>query len=500
MNLTIYKKMIIGFAFVIALMVAFNVYVLMELDEVSKRSRITLTADVLSIDLAKQLETHLYDEDRYAQNTLVSIQDNMYYTLFVDYVRKFNETCDSLYANQQTGETRSLVDRIKEGNTWFVSTVMNERERFSQPGRKRGPEQIPGLVDTLQNLHAQIAQLIRANQLSISKSMANVGATITQSSNVVLTLALSAVVLAIVVAFTITRSITKSINVLIRGTQEVARGSFEPIHVKSHDEIAQLAAAFNDMSAQLKKINDMKSEMMQHISHELRTPLQAMLSAHYLLAEERVGPINEEQQRLLVSMRHSIDKLSRFSNQFLDLAKIEAGMMEFHLEPADIMAIVQPAVDDARLIAERKNITVSLAASHAPQVMVDEEKIAQVVSNLVGNAIKYTEKGGHVDVSVDECKLGARIMVRDNGAGIAPEDLPKIFTKFYRAKNTAKTGTKGTGVGLALVKAVTEGHGGRVYVTSEVGAGTTFTVELPAVKGQRGDGDTGRNKMAGAVS
>jgi signal transduction histidine kinase len=279
--------------------------------------------------------------------------------------------------------------------------------------------------------------------------------------------------------------VTRPIEILTRGTEQIARGSFEPIKVTSNDEFAHLTEAFNDMSEKLKGVNERKAEMMQRISHELRTPLQALLSAHFLLTEERLGPINVQQSRILESIRESINKLTNFSNQFLDIAKIEAGMMEYSYEKVDLVALTQPIVEDARLIAVRKEIRVDLTYAPVPPVLVDTEKVSQVVTNLLSNAIKYTPKNGNIIVNVGPSEFGVRIAVQDSGVGISSDDLPRIFEKFYQAKNAGKAGVKGTGLGLALVKALTEGHGGMVSVSSTVGVGTSFIVEFPAVEIER---------------
>jgi signal transduction histidine kinase len=234
------------------------------------------------------------------------------------------------------------------------------------------------------------------------------------------------------------------------------------------------------MSNQLRQINEYKAAMMRQISHELRTPLQTILSAQYILTEQKLGRLNPEQLRILGSLRGNVDKLIKFTNAFLDIAKIEAGKMEYELVLADLLSIVAAAVEDAQVLAERKNIRISVSASPIPYVMADVEKLSQVFSNLISNAIKYTEKEGKITVTVEHHGNGARVSVADTGVGIAPEDLPKIFVKFYQASNASKVATKGTGLGLALVKAFVEGHGGEVSVTSTVGEGSTFCVDLPA--------------------
>ena len=219
--------------------------------------------------------------------------------------------------------------------------------------------------------------------------------------------------------------------------------------------------------------------MMQQISHELQTPLQVMLSTHDILKSQTSGPLNDEQIQMLDTIRRGIKKLAGFSKQYLDLAKIDSGMMKYYMEWTDLLQIIKPIVEDAKLVASHKNITVDLTSLDAPKVRVDAKKISIVVSNLLSNAIKYTQNDGMVRVKIGPCTMGARVEIQDSGIGITPEELPKIFTRFYQAGNTGRIRSRGIGVGLALVKAFTEGHSGKIYAESTVDGGSTFTVELP---------------------
>jgi signal transduction histidine kinase len=233
------------------------------------------------------------------------------------------------------------------------------------------------------------------------------------------------------------------------------------------------------MSESLKQANAVRAEMMQHISHELRMPLQTMHAAYYLLTEEKAGHVTEGQVRLLQSIRDNIDKIARFSNQFLDLSKIEAGMMEYELVPTDIPTVLAPIVDDAMVNAARKEIRMSLEMQPVPHVRANPERCGQVFTNLLSNAVKYTPKGGTICVEVLPCALGVRVSVKDSGVGISTEELPNVFKKFYRAKNVPRGSGGGTGIGLALVKALVEGMGGCITASSTVGVGSVFSIELP---------------------
>jgi signal transduction histidine kinase len=226
-----------------------------------------------------------------------------------------------------------------------------------------------------------------------------------------------------------------------------------------------------------------------------------MLTAHYLLSDDSEEALTPRQQRLLTTIRNGIDKLTAFSHDFLDLSRIEAGMMEYHFEPTDLTALVKPLVDEAALTASAKGVTLDFASNGAPEVNTDKERFSQAVSNLLSNAIKYTEPGGTVTVVVSQSETGARVAVQDTGVGIPSEDLPKVFTKFYRVQSPRGGKARGSGVGLALVQAVVDAHGGKVYVTSTPGVGSTFSIELPTPPAHKADvrthiEDTGQKAMS----
>ncbi|MBW1851554.1 MAG: HAMP domain-containing protein [Deltaproteobacteria bacterium] len=468
MKLTIYKKIMLAFCAIITIMVIASVYVLLELNTVSDAAKITLTSNVQSIDLAKQLQTIMYDESGYAQKYLIS-RDETYFSLFFETSQRVAQYWDPLYNLQPDEPARSLVRNMRQTHESFVASIKSERD---QKESGHDPIRDDMRSDSMKALYHSLDRLINLNHLSIGINMSKVETTTGRSIKVSLSLIALTLLTAITVAFIVARTITRPIGDLIRGTEQISRGRFEPISVYSNDEIALLADAFNDMGEKIKKTNELKAQMMQQISHELQTPLQAMLFAHDILKEQTTGPLNDEQLQMLDTISGGINKLASFRKQYLDLAKIESGMMEYNMKPVELLPIVEPLVEDVKLIAARKNITVGLTASAAPRIMADAEKISVVVSNLLGNAIKYAKNGGKVSVSVGPCTMGAQVAVQDSGIGINPEELSKIFSRFYQGKNPDIIKRDGTGVGLALVKAFTEGHGGKIHAESTVDLGS----------------------------
>jgi signal transduction histidine kinase len=474
--MTISQKIMVGFALVILIMVVANGYVLLELRSVSETGRLALTSDVQTIDRAKRMKEVLYDEVRNGQKFLVS-GDPAYSSLFRNDVGQFSMLLDSLQSVLLDSLEREYVARIEISHASLIAFVP-EVPRPDFPLVKL-ESLAAGLDESAGKVHSSLDRLIARNQKAIDRSLAAIEQKTHRSIRVALLMFVSALFLAILAAVLIAHTITRPIKAVIKGTEEIARGSFQPISVRSRDEMALLANAVNDLNTKLKALERQRTELMHDIAHELRTPLTTMLTAYYVLLEQRVGHLNPEQLRLLASIRRSIDKLTQFSYDFLDLAKIEAGMMQYQLENTDLVEFVAAHVEEAKLNASGKRISLSFDSSRSPEVLIDRQRFSQVITNLLSNAVKYSREEGSVWVSVHPCGFGARVSIRDNGVGIPPEDLPKIFEKFYRAKSSTNR-SGGTGVGLAIVKAVTEAMGGRVHAASTPGVGSTFSVELPA--------------------
>lgn len=466
----------LGFGVIIIIMIIASTYILFKLNAVSNAAEMTLTANVQVVDLAKQLQDILHDLNVDAQKYIIS-RDETYFSLFVATSRQFDQLLNSLLNASSDKTERSIIRNMFQAHESFTVSMQNERDSQET---SYNPVRDNRRSESLKILYKSLDHLINSNQVSIENAMSRMKTTTSRSAKVALLLIVLTLLTAVSAAFIITRTITKPIDDLIRGTEQIARGKYEPVKVSSNDEIALLVDAVNDMSVKIKNINELRTHMMQQISHELQSPLQVILSAHDILKDQCSGMMAAEQLQMLDTIRRGINKLTIFSKQYLDLAKIDSGMMKYHMEWTDLSQIVAPLVDDAKLIATSKKITVELVTRAAPKVMVDAKKVSIVVSNLLSNAIKYTRNDGKVRVKVGPCTMGAQVEIQDSGIGITPEELPKVFTRFYQASNISRIKSGGIGVGLALVKAFTEGHGGKVYAESVVDSGSTFTVELPS--------------------
>lgn len=247
---------------------------------------------------------------------------------------------------------------------------------------------------------------------------------------------------------------------------------------------------------ELMKATRLKDEFLANMSHELRTPLNAILGMTEALQDEIFGKINPRQKKSLDTVERSGTHLLELINEILDLSKIESGQIELECGPVSAVSLCQSSLIFIKQQALKKRIKVNAQIpSHLPKLWVDERRIRQVLINLLNNAVKFTHEGGEIDLQVhllalSEIPPGAeeespqflRIMVKDTGIGIAPQDMEKLFQPFVQIDSALNRKYTGTGLGLATVKRVVELHGGQVGLVSQVGVGSCFNVDLPCVR------------------
>jgi signal transduction histidine kinase len=232
-----------------------------------------------------------------------------------------------------------------------------------------------------------------------------------------------------------------------------------------------------EQNEKLREADRMKDEFVALISHDLRTPLTSIMGYLELALENEDLP--ETERGYLQVVERNSERLMHLVNDLLFVARLEAGEMDIHLDELDLATVVRQAVEEAGPRARAKEIVLESETDSVPTVSGDPGRMCELLDNLVGNAIKFTPAGGKVDVRLSRRGEFARLEVEDSGIGIAPEDQDRLFERFFRAENTRDGHVSGTGLGLYIARAIVEAHGGRIDVSSTLGAGTCFCVELP---------------------
>ncbi len=230
-----------------------------------------------------------------------------------------------------------------------------------------------------------------------------------------------------------------------------------------------------------REIDQMKNEFVSLVSHELRTPLAAMKAATENMFDGLTGALNPTQTDCVVLIKRNIQRLSRLISDLLDIARIESGKLEMHKQAVDLRVVIGDMLALLRLPAQDKSITLSAKVDEQlPGVDADSDKITQVLTNLVGNALKFTPAGGAISVGAVRDGQWVKVGVSDTGIGIPSQALDKVFDKFYQVAGVdQQMKVKGTGLGLPISKGIIEKHGGKMWVESEINKGSTFYFTLP---------------------
>jgi signal transduction histidine kinase len=283
--------------------------------------------------------------------------------------------------------------------------------------------------------------------------------------------------LALILGSVLFIQIIRPLRRLSTAAQGIAAGDLsQRVQLNGHDEISQVSATFNHMAETLQRFAAERRNMIGDIAHDLRTPL-SIIQSNLEAMLDGVLPTTPEE---LTSLHQETLHLNRLITDLRTLSLAESGQLHLQKQTVEPGSLVQQVSDRMHLSAQEKNIILETdIASDLPPVQVDPERLMQVMTNLVDNAIRYNTNGSRVIVAVRPAKGRIELSVSDNGPGIPPEDIPHLFERFWRAEKSRNRATGGSGLGLAIVKQLIEAHHGEVQVESQTGSGTRFTIRLP---------------------
>jgi signal transduction histidine kinase len=301
--------------------------------------------------------------------------------------------------------------------------------------------------------------------------------------------AISALSLAVIVAFVVADRLTTPLRRLTLASRALAEGRLDAradTPPSWAPEIGELATAFNRMADRLqesiefiRRDRDRSRDFLADVSHELRTPVAALRTFNELLQD---GAVEDPatRQEFLETSRQQIERLDWLASNLLELSKLESGLVSLDLRPDDLRAVVEGAVQQAEPGARRKGVDLNFELPAEPiRQRHDAQRLGQVLSNLIGNAVKFTPSGGNVRVTLRPARGGARLTVRDTGVGIDASELPKVFDRFFRGSRSTELRASGSGLGLSIARSIVEMHGGRIGIESRLGRGTEVEIFLP---------------------
>jgi signal transduction histidine kinase len=492
-------RIITGYGLFIALLAGLVIYQVITINHMQS---INKTLKEINFENAVTSLNSMRDLDLVEENALKSFLDPDYLKKLAQNKKDFETGLRELQKNAISGDEQDSVKRLSK--SWKSFKVNLEMLQQKLPRE----EVVANLRESLEPLKIQTKAVYESTLRSTSEKVARSEATGETAALVLYSATLFALAISILVSFLIYRSISKPLANLTEGTRAIAEGKFfYRLDTSRNDEFSQLAKDFNTMTHRLNELDELKKDFVSHVSHELKAPLASMQETIQLLIEEIPGPLTEKQKRLLQLNLKSGLRLTSMISNLLDLSKTEAGVMEYELKSRDLIPLARNTIAELDGQAQEKKIIIETSFPSTPlQVECDSDRIVQVLVNLVGNAVKFSSKGGVVQVKVetidrvpdkvpehwrrliaraDEEKPFGLVTVADSGPGIQDSDKEKVFEKFHQIKQGQKVVGQGVGLGLAICRTIVQAHRGAIWVEDNPGGGSRFLMLLRP--GQEGE-------------
>jgi two-component system sensor histidine kinase GlrK len=407
------------------------------------------------------------------------LRDKEFYNAFVVGSPEFEHTLAKIATWLDTAQERVWLEQVQALYTRYTTGMQTALARKSTWSRDK-TELSEGIIHGINDL-------IRFREDIVARKTAAARDRSTLATGMITWLAVGGISIAVLLTYFHARSVSRPLQRLTKALLQVGKGEFRrSLDMRGPKEVKDLSQAFNWMAARLAELDQMKADFIAHVSHELRTPLTGIQEGTALLLENTPDPITLAQREILEVVQSHGERLSQWIAAILDLAKMEAGMMEYLRLPCDFPLLIRKSAENIQLVAQKKAITLEMGCSATlPPLVVDEGRMQQVLNNLLSNAVKFTPEGGAITITTTllhdkggrewlECR------VCDTGIGIPPAEAERIFDRFYQSPYHRQHGLQGTGLGLAIARYIVEAHGGKIWVESRVREGATFVFILPA--------------------
>ncbi len=475
MKLGIFSQMTAGYLAIFSLLIGSNVYAVLKLRQFNTGTLRILNIDNRILDYKKKLVDAHLSQVQYERKYFLT-KDPVLYNRYLSAKSDFDRFLAGADAIADDPPRKNFLKRIQARHQHYESLVHAEVTFLekNQPYPRKGYEEEKDKASD--EILEELQKFEDASYADVHVRMRTLNEAGAFAQKIATALSLVSILLAVLTSFFITRSIKKPLTTLVKKTREISNGIFEDsLLVPSPPEITELTKAFNSMCDRLTAADKMKSDFFSVISHELRTPLASIKEGTSLLLDGVGGSITEKQGEMLSILSEETNRLIGLVNSILDLSKMEAGMMTYQFDRGNVAPLIDRVMVEMQPLVEAKNIHFeNETASDLPVARMDAERIAQALRNLVSNAVKFTPEGGRITVSARSVDGGIEIRITDTGPGIPRERLTTIFEKFQSMDRT-----KGTGLGLTIVKHIITAHGGRVWAESRVHEGSTFIFVLP---------------------
>jgi signal transduction histidine kinase len=480
----VYTKLLAAFLAIAALLIVTGLVALYELSAVNARSQ----------QLA-QLQQKIAAYRQVQHDTTLQLYGITAALLAADArtldsaLRQLNEFGYDLERLQYVAKDEvDLLAEVRHQYDLFVTAISRVAEliRSGRIDEARAAElrQAGPVADTIERL---TDQLVNKAESDVVEAIESSAAAYREAQILVAAFAVASIALALLLGYVISSSLIGPVEEIDARLSRIAAGDFaQQAAVENRDELGTLAANLNRTAAELGRLyaeleaaSQHKSRFLANMSHELRTPLNAIMGYTELMLDGTYGALPEKVVSVADRVYRNGKHLLALVNDILDLSKIEAGQLLLSLDVYAMPSVVQSVIAATESLAQAKGLALTPSiADPLPVGRGDERRLTQVLLNLVGNAIKFTDRG-EIEIAAAASDGAFHLAVRDTGPGIGEVDRVRIFEEFQQVENAQTRAKGGTGLGLAISKRIVEMHGGRIWVESEVGKGSTFSVSLP---------------------
>ncbi len=490
-------KIILGFGILIAMMAVLAVYQVIMIGRLQQTVQDLTSVNFQAAREAAELRHDLDMIQEYTRKYFASA-DTGYAAWIEEFRPDYEAKLERLAGDGRSENEAAEAARLKGFWTEYLERYMEWMQRPPQGGDADLPAE---LAAGLEQLRIQSDNVYLAITAEIERKGKKALETGRGAKILSLSAAGLALITSVVISFVIVQSISIPLRHLTQGTRAIAEGKFFYRLDTSHrDEFSQLAKDFNTMTQRLNELDQMKKDFVSHVSHELKAPLASIQETIQLLLDGVPGGLTEKQRRLLELNTQSASRLSAMIGNLLDISRLEAGVIEYELRSLDLARLVRTTADELKGAAEERGIGLDVQIpGGAILVKCDGERIAQVLRNLLGNAVKFSPKGGKIGIrlaadarppdalpeavqqriAVSPGAGLALLSVSDNGPGVPDAHKEKIFEKFHQVKQGKKVPGQGAGLGLSISRRITEAHGGAIWVEDNPGGGSVFRLLLP---------------------
>ena len=485
-EMTLRSRLAIGLISIAVILVIPLLIAVQSLNRLHREARALQSGEFAGSLLLGSLRESLYDLRR-AETRLLFVPDTSARNAMASQIAEVRLLTDSLDRYQLSGaaaDVRHAVAQIAKWGPEEYAAALSKRNVLADSISHH--YLIPALDSADTGVRSAEDDLRKRTLERIDRSATSLHRTQT-AAIVGLALALAAAAL---IGFWLMRFITKPVLALEAGMRAVADGQFDyklRYDTSKEHEFGRLARSFDEMSRQLADLDKLKAEFVSVASHELKTPINVVIGYLALLQEGIYGELPGKQKEVLTTLRSQMAQLQRLTQQLLDVSRFEAGGGRIDTRPVDFPRMLDELEHAFAVLALQRSVRLSVKRGDdlPAEVIWDKDRMNEVLGNLLSNAFKFTRENGDVCLTVESAGDTVVMRVQDTGAGIPPEQVSRIFEKFYQADNQHSASAAGTGLGLAIVNSIVEAHGGRIRCESKVGEGTTFIIEIPRVVRRR---------------